>query len=352
MLNNDANYFFVKTDANAFNIYKDTTTTDESALGTPVLSSVAYTASSWNHVALVCRSNGSVTMYVNGSDKGSFTIDSSDSLREILFSRGRWHAGSDSAFYRALQSTWFDDAALFKGTLSSASIGKIAEGTQVLTALLADTTFLKPYASSININFTNGNGLTTGDDVGLAGYAVPGTSWNNFAGDNGTYSTVKAVDPTGAATVASDVSVTVSGTRGYYSCSTLASGRNPLHGYIDENANNPTPTFITDDAPKAHQEKITEELNKLNYGITTQVQFTTDGHDIHEQIKALDFAGTPLIIGSNWEKKLAIELGAHYINVSYPMLEKLVINDHIAGYSGGLHLLEQIFTAAMSKLKL
>ncbi|MBQ1868928.1 MAG: hydrogenase [Treponema sp.] len=114
----------------------------------------------------------------------------------------------------------------------------------------------------------------------------------------------------------------------------------------------PEKVFITDDAPKSFQQKITDEVNNLNYGIKTPVQFTTDGHDIHEQIKAADFAGTPLIIGSNWEKKLAAELGAHFVNVSYPMLEKLVINDHVAGYSGGLHLLEQIFTAAMSKLKL
>ena len=114
----------------------------------------------------------------------------------------------------------------------------------------------------------------------------------------------------------------------------------------------PEKVFITDYAPKSFQQKITDEVNNLNYGIKTPVQFTTDGHDIHEQIKAADFAGTPLILGSNWEKKLAAELGAHFVNVSYPMLEKLVINDHIAGYSGGLHLLEQIFTAAMSKLKL
>ncbi len=114
----------------------------------------------------------------------------------------------------------------------------------------------------------------------------------------------------------------------------------------------PEKVFITDDAPKSFQQKITDEVNNLNYGIKTPVQFTTDGHDIHEQIKAADFAGTPLIIGSNWEKKLAAELGAHFVNVSYPMLEKLVINDHIVGYSGGLHLLEQIFTAAMSKLKI
>lgn len=114
----------------------------------------------------------------------------------------------------------------------------------------------------------------------------------------------------------------------------------------------PEKVFITDDAPESHREKIVNEISNLNYGIQAQVQFTTDGHDIHEQIKKTDFAGTPLIIGSNWEKKLALEIGGHYVNVSYPMLEKLVMNDHIAGYSGGLHLLEQIFSAAMSKLKL
>lgn len=114
----------------------------------------------------------------------------------------------------------------------------------------------------------------------------------------------------------------------------------------------PEKVFITDDAPEAHRERIANEISNLNYGIQAQVQFTTDGHDIHEQIKRTDFAGPPLIIGSNWEKKLASDIGAHYVNVSYPMLEKLVINDHIAGYSGGLHLIEQIFTAALSKLKL
>ncbi len=106
------------------------------------------------------------------------------------------------------------------------------------------------YKPSISINFTHsGSGLTTAADVGLAGYEVPGTSWNNFAGANGTYSTVKAVDDTGAASVLSGVSVAVSGTRGSYSCSALASASNPLHGYIDENANNMTPTVTVTGIP-------------------------------------------------------------------------------------------------------
>ena len=108
----------------------------------------------------------------------------------------------------------------------------------------------KTYKPSININFTDsGNGLTTAADVGLTDYEVPGTSWNNFAAANATYSTVNAVDATGEASVLSGVSVTISGTRGSYSCSGLAAASNPLHGYIDENDSNMTPTVTVSGIP-------------------------------------------------------------------------------------------------------
>ena len=107
------------------------------------------------------------------------------------------------------------------------------------------------YKPSININFISSAnyGLTTAADVGLSGYAVPGTSWNNFAVANTTFSSVNAVDSTGTASEATGVSVTVSGTRGAYSCSTLAAATNPLHGYIDENGENPTPTITISGIP-------------------------------------------------------------------------------------------------------
>lgn len=114
----------------------------------------------------------------------------------------------------------------------------------------------------------------------------------------------------------------------------------------------PEKLFITDDAPEQLRDKIKAELNNLNYGIQTQVEFNTDGYDIHEQIRKMDFAGPALVIGSNWEKKLSKEIGAHFVNVCYPMQEKLVVNSHLAGYSGGLKLLEEIYTVAMSKLKI
>lgn len=114
----------------------------------------------------------------------------------------------------------------------------------------ADLPAAAVYKPSININFTDsGNGLTTGADVGLTDYEVPGTSWNNFAAAKATYSTVNAVDATGEASVLSGVSVTISGTRGSYSCSGLTAASNPLHGYIDENDSNMTPTVTVTGIP-------------------------------------------------------------------------------------------------------
>ena len=106
------------------------------------------------------------------------------------------------------------------------------------------------YKPSISINFTDGNGLTTGADVGLTGYEAPGTSWNNFTvANNDTFSTVNAIDSTGAASVESGVSVTISGTRGYWNCSDLTAASNPLHGYIDESSYYSTPTVTVTGIP-------------------------------------------------------------------------------------------------------
>lgn len=107
----------------------------------------------------------------------------------------------------------------------------------------------------------------------------------------------------------------------------------------------PLTQFITDDTPEKYRNKITEEFKKLNYDIRAEVEWSTDGNAIHKKIKALDFEGIPLIIGSYWEKEIAKEIKGRYVNISYPVINRLVINGSIAGYSGGLRLLEDIYSA-------
>ena len=109
----------------------------------------------------------------------------------------------------------------------------------------------KTYKPSISINFTNGasNGLTTQADVGLSGYEVPGTSWNNYVVANSTFSTVNAVDSTGAASAMSGVSVTISNVSGSWSCSGLTASSDFRQSYIDESAAYSTPTVTVSGIP-------------------------------------------------------------------------------------------------------
>ena len=149
-------------------------------------------------------------------------------------------------------------------TLTTDNAVGMCELVQTTTGIVlfwvdGDPSDIKEYKPSININFTNGagNGLTTSDDVGLEGYAVPGTSWNNFVvADNATFNTVNAIDSTGAASVASGVSVSISGTRGHWNCSNLTPASNLLHGYIDESAGGPTPTVTITGIPYEHYRVI------------------------------------------------------------------------------------------------
>ena len=104
------------------------------------------------------------------------------------------------------------------------------------------------YKPSININFTHGTALTTSADVGLGEYAIPGTSWNNLVGNNGSLSALNAADSSGA-TWATAASVTISGTRGSWRCNNLTAASDLRQGYIDEEAGNPTPTVTVSGIP-------------------------------------------------------------------------------------------------------
>ena len=111
------------------------------------------------------------------------------------------------------------------------------------------------YTPSININFTDGapsssNGINTEADLGLAGYEVPGSAWNNIQGVEGTTSsTIKKIDSTGTATVDAGVSVEVSDTRGSWQCNQLSATTELRQGYIDESSAKATPTVTITGVP-------------------------------------------------------------------------------------------------------
>ena len=108
----------------------------------------------------------------------------------------------------------------------------------------------KTYLPSININFTSGTDLSTAADVGIGDYAIPGTSWNNLIGNNGSLTTLKGVvDSTGASSTISGASVTISGTRGYWTRSDLYAESDLRQAYIDDADGNASPQFVVEGIP-------------------------------------------------------------------------------------------------------
>lgn len=111
----------------------------------------------------------------------------------------------------------------------------------------------------------------------------------------------------------------------------------------------PAKVYICDATPENFREQVVAAANELNYGVTADVVFSTDGYAIHSDIAELDFGGNPLIIGSTWEGYLAARLGGHVLPISYPIENKLIINDTYVGYDGGLNLIGDIYSEGLQK---
>lgn len=111
----------------------------------------------------------------------------------------------------------------------------------------------------------------------------------------------------------------------------------------------PAKQFIADDTPKQFREQIRKEFENLNYGLKTEVSFETDGYKIHNEIKAHDYHGYPLILGSYYEKEVTEEMFGHFLNVSWPVQDKVVLDDFYVGYTGGIRLIEDIYSVAVQR---
>lgn len=111
----------------------------------------------------------------------------------------------------------------------------------------------------------------------------------------------------------------------------------------------PAKQFITDDTPKNFQEQIRAEFANLNYGIKAEVEFETDSYKIHHEIESHDYHGYPLILGSYYEKEITEKLFGHYLNISWPVQDKVVLDDFYVGYTGGIRLIEDIYSVAVQR---
>ncbi|MBI4186811.1 MAG: hydrogenase [Chloroflexi bacterium] len=100
---------------------------------------------------------------------------------------------------------------------------------------------------------------------------------------------------------------------------------------------------ITDDPPDKYREAIVNELSSLNHGLKPQVVFESNSDSIWEIVGKTE---ADVILGSSLDRPVAQQLSASHVCISRPAVERLITNNTLCGYRGGLELLAEIVTAA------
>jgi nitrogenase molybdenum-iron protein beta chain len=106
----------------------------------------------------------------------------------------------------------------------------------------------------------------------------------------------------------------------------------------------PDQQFVVDGIPEAYQADLRAHFQPIGQGISAEVFFTADGGLVQEKIRNTKFRSKPLILGSAWERALAIELDAYSLSVSMPVSDRLVFDRNYVGYAGALRLIEDIYS--------
>jgi nitrogenase molybdenum-iron protein beta chain len=110
-------------------------------------------------------------------------------------------------------------------------------------------------------------------------------------------------------------------------------------GYI------PKGIYLIDNPDESHRESILSAAAARDDRLKDLIIFESDGGIIQRDIRQrLGKSRKALFLGSSWEKLLAQETNNLYSFISLPLPETVIINKSYAGYSGGLSLIEEIYS--------
>ncbi|MDP4176843.1 MAG: nitrogenase component 1 [Bacillota bacterium] len=113
-------------------------------------------------------------------------------------------------------------------------------------------------------------------------------------------------------------------------------------GYLPEHQ------YITEDVPEEYRNTIEDYFHNLATEISSDVTFTQDGGVKNDEILKRRHGEYPLVLGSSWEVDLASEINGPHLSVSLPIIDRLVLHKNYVGYTGGLNLVEDIYSAVLS----
>ena len=80
-------------------------------------------------------------------------------------------------------------------------------------------------------------------------------------------------------------------------------------------------------------------------GYGTELLFSEDHGEITDRLR---FSSVELVLGSALEKQVALEMGVPFLELSFPLADRVVLNRCTVGYRGATTLLEDLGSALLA----
>ena len=107
----------------------------------------------------------------------------------------------------------------------------------------------------------------------------------------------------------------------------------------------PRTLIITDNPPDNVQDVLAERLSSIVPDYDTEVIFSEDRAEITDILRASD---AQLILASSLERDVAAELDVPFLALSFPLVDRIVLERGYAGYRGATALLEDIGSSILA----
>ena len=108
----------------------------------------------------------------------------------------------------------------------------------------------------------------------------------------------------------------------------------------------PRTLIITDNPPDDARDALLTTLKALVEGDSAEVSFTEDRAEISDLVRS---GGAALVLASALEGPVAAELGVPFVQLSFPVAGRVVLNRSCAGYRGAITLLEDLGSAILAQ---
>jgi nitrogenase molybdenum-iron protein beta chain len=120
----------------------------------------------------------------------------------------------------------------------------------------------------------------------------------------------------------------------------------------------PELAVCTDEPGHEQAALIAERFATLESGLRPSFVFETDGSEIIRLLferwpasrgeRYYNAFSPAFVVGSSLDRDLAASLGAAHLSVSFPVVNRAVLDRSYAGYRGGLHLVEDLLGAIVA----